>query len=63
MIVDGLTKALTSANHKVFIKIIDLKDQEERLAFIKLEEDQKDVLLLCKAEQNSKAFGYRANTS
>lgn len=63
MIADGLTKALTSANHKVFIKMIGLEDQRECLASIKFDEDQRDVLLLCGAEQNSKAFGYGANTS
>ena len=63
MIADGLTKALTPANHKAFIKMIGLEDQGERLASIKLEEDQRDVLLLRGAEQNSEAFGYGASTS
>ena len=57
MIADGLTKALTLANHKVFIKMIGLEDQIKCLASIKLKEDQRDVFLLCGAEQNSKAFG------
>lgn len=39
MIADGLRKALISANHKVFIKKIGLKDQKEGLASIKLEKD------------------------
>ena len=63
MIADGLTKALTTANHKAFIEMIGLEDQGKRLASIKLEEDQRDVLLLRGAEQNSEAFGYGANTS
>lgn len=63
MIADDRTKALTLVNHKAFIKMISLKDQGERLLSIKLEKDQQDVLLLCRVEQNSKAFVYRANTS
>ena len=50
MIADSLTKALIMANHKAFIEMIDLEDQREHPASIKLEEDQRDVLLLCKAE-------------
>ena len=50
MIANGLTKALTSANHKVFSEMIGLKDQGKCLASIKLEENQRDVLLLCGAE-------------
>ena len=50
MIADGLTKALTLANHKAFIEMIDLEDQGKRLASIKLEKDQQDVLLLRGAE-------------
>lgn len=63
MITDGLKKVLTLANHKTFIEMIGLKDQGKCLASIKLEENQQDILLLCKAKQNSKAFGYGANTS
>ena len=63
MIADGLTKTLTPINHKIFIKIIGLKDQKERLISIKLEKDQSDVFLLYRTEQNSKAFGYGVNTS
>ena len=63
MIADGLTKALMLANHKAFIKMIVLEDQRERLASIKLEEDQRDVLLLFAAKQNSEAFGYKASMS
>lgn len=58
---DGQTKALTLVNHKAFIKMIDLENQRKRLVSIKLEKDQRDILLLCGAEYNSKAFGYRAN--
>lgn len=50
MIVNGLIKALMPANHKAFVEMINLKDQKERLAFIKLEEDQKNVILLCRAK-------------
>lgn len=39
IIADGLTKALMPANHKDFVEMIGLKDQRERLAFIKLEEE------------------------
>ena len=46
MIADGLTKALTSANHKAFIEITSLEDQGERLASIKMEEDKRDALQL-----------------
>lgn len=63
MIADGLIKALMSANHKAFIKIICLADQGEPLASIKLKKDQKNNLLLCGAEQKSKVFRYKANTS
>lgn len=63
MIADGLIKAFMPVNYKVFIKMIDLKDQEECLASIKLEQDQRNVLLPCRAKQNSKAFGYGASTS
>ena len=37
MIADGLTKALTSANHEAFIEMTSLEDQGERLASIKME--------------------------
>ena len=63
MIADGLTEAFMSANHKAFIEMIGLEDQEKRLASIKLEEDQRDVLLLCQVKQNSKAFRYKRNRS
>ena len=63
MIADGLTKALTSTNHKAFVEMIGLEDQRERLASIKLEENQRDVLLLRGAEQNSEVFGNGADTS
>ena len=63
MIANDLTKALTTANHKAFIEMIGLKEQEKRLASIKLEEDKKDVFLLCGVEQNSEAFRYGANMS
>ena len=43
--------------------MIGLEEQGERLISIKLEEDQRDVLLLRGAEQNSEAFEYRASTS
>ena len=39
MIADGLKKALISVNHKVFIKIIGLKNQKKCLASIKLEKN------------------------
>lgn len=39
MIANSLIKALILVNHKVFIKIIDLKDQEKHLVFIKLKKD------------------------
>lgn len=61
MIADGVIKALTLANHKIFIEMIDLKDKRERLVFIKLEEDSKDIFLLCGVEQNSKVFRYKAD--
>lgn len=63
MIADGLTKVLMSGNYKVFVEMSSLKDQRERLASIKLEEDQRNVLLLCEAEQNSEVFGYGADAS
>ena len=50
MIADKRIKALMSANHKVFIEIIGLKDQEKCLVFIKLEKNQQDVFLLCGAK-------------
>lgn len=50
MIADDLTKALMLANHKAFVEIIGLKDQRKRLAFIKLEKNQRNVLLFYKAE-------------
>ena len=56
MMVDRLIKLLILANHKVFIEIIELKDQRERLAFIKSKKDQQNVFLLCKAKYNSKVF-------
>ena len=63
MIADGLIKALITVSHKAFIEMIGLEDQKKRLASIKFEENQRDVLLLCGAEQNSKAFEYKASTS
>lgn len=63
MIANGITKVLILANHKVFIKMISLENQEECLTSIKLKEDEQDVLLPCEAEQNSKAFRYGANIS
>ena len=50
-------------NYKVFIKMIGLEDPKKCLALIKLEEDQRDVFIFCKAEQTSEAFGHKADTS
>lgn len=41
MIADDIINALILINHKVFIKIIGLKDQEKRLASIKFKKNQK----------------------
>lgn len=56
MIVDDLTKVLMPANHKVFIEMISLEDQEKRLTSIKLEKDQRNIFLLCKIERNRKVL-------
>lgn len=49
MIENGLIKALTPVNHIASIKMIGLEDQRKCLASIKLKENKRDILLLCKA--------------
>lgn len=61
MIADSLTKALTVANHKVFIEMTSLEDQRKRLTFIKMEKGKKTLQHCCEAELVSKAYGYEAN--
>lgn len=63
MIADGLIKALTLVNNKVFVEIIDLEDQRERPTSIKLEKNQRDIFLLRKVKQKSEVIRYRVNIS
>lgn len=51
MIADGLTKALTTVKHEIFVEITSLEDQGKLLASIKMEEDKK------KAAQRNQAEG------
>lgn len=44
MIADGLTKALTTANHEAFVEMTSLEDQRARLASIQQEKDLKATL-------------------
>lgn len=51
------------ADHKAFIQIIGLEDQRQYFVFIKLDKDQKNILLLCRTKKNSKVFKYGAKKS
>ena len=55
---DGLTKALTHANHEDFVGMIGLEDQSELLASIQKEEDLKDFLQSRNGHETSISFGY-----
>lgn len=44
MIADGLTKALSTAKHEVFVGMTSLEDQKYYLASIKREEDLKEAI-------------------
>ena len=63
MIVDGLTKALTTAKHKAFIKTTSLEDQGKRLTSIRKEEDRRDVIQHQGTELVSEAYGYGADAT
>ena len=56
---DGLTKALTHANHRDFVAMTGLKDQSELLATIQKEEDLRESFHLSKnGPETSISFGY-----
>ena len=58
MMADGLTKALTHANHKDFVGMTGLEDQSELLASIQKEKDLKDSLQSRNGPKTSVSFGY-----
>ena len=56
---DGLTKALTHANHEDFVAMTGLEDQLELLATIQKEEDLRESFQLSKNGPNTSiSFGY-----
>ena len=59
MMADGLTKALTHANHEDFVAMTGLEDQLELLATIQKEEDLRESFQLSKNGPNTSiSFGY-----
>ena len=59
MMADGLTKALTHANHKDFVEMTGLEDQSELLATIQREEDLRESFLQSRnGPETSISFGY-----
>ena len=61
-VADGLINTLSAANHKSFVKMTGIEDQEDYLAS-KKEEDLRDALQRHQADSFSKAFGYGANAT
>lgn len=47
---DGLTKALTAANHEALVEMAGIEDQKDLLASIKKEENLRDALQQHRAE-------------
>ena len=59
MMADGLTKALTHANHGDFVAMTGLEDQSELLATIQKEEDLRESFQLSRnGPEISVSFGY-----
>ena len=59
MMADGLTKALTHANHKDFVGMTGLEDQSELLASIQKEKDLKESFIQSRnGPETSISFGY-----
>ena len=58
MIVDGLIKTLTHANHEDFTKMTGLEDQTELLVSIQKEKDLKKFFQSKSGPENNVSFGY-----
>lgn len=62
IVVDGLTKLLSSTKHKIFIGMTGIEDQRDLLASIKKEENSQDVLQQLKTDHKyNKVYGFGAD--
>lgn len=59
MIRDGVINVLILINHKVFIKMIGLKDQKKRLTSIKFEKNQKMTFYFVELKKIVKSLGIK----
>lgn len=64
MAADGLTKALSAANHDAFVGMTGIENQEGLLASIRKEDEPKDALHAQRpGAKHSVAFGYSVGAS
>ena len=64
MAADGLTTALSIADHESFVGMTSIEDQKDLLASIKKEEDLKDALQKHRTgTEYSAAFGFGADAT
>lgn len=59
MAANGLSKALSAANHKIYVEMIGIENQMALFASIKKEEELKGALLKHRiGSENSVVYGY-----
>lgn len=65
MAADGLTKALSAANHESFVRMTGIEDSKDLLATKKREEDLKDSLQQqrAKTEYRTVTYEFGANAT